>query len=160
MPTDLEFSDPSLGESTDPFESAGFAGSDPTVGDRVPLQTADNVTNLVLLTGSVTEPAERRELAGGIPVVRWTLRVPRGSQHPGSDLMDCVALNDDLKARALGWPIGLPVSIVGALRRRFFRSGGRTTTRVEIEVERVTELDAAERAAWPRESAGVEQADQ
>ena len=100
--------------------------------------------NAVLLTGTLTEPAERRELAGGIPVVRWTLRVPRGagrSGPAGSDLLDCVALEEELQERALGWPIGLPLTVTGAIRRRFFRTGGRTATRVEIEAESVTELD-------------------
>ncbi len=100
--------------------------------------------NAVFLTGTLTEPAERRELAGGVPVVRWTLRVPRGagrSGPAGSDLLDCVALDDEMQDRALGWPIGLPLTVTGAIRRRFFRTGGRTATRVEIEVDRVTELD-------------------
>ena len=126
MPIDLEFTAPTVIPSTDTCETAG--GSEP-------------VSNLVLLTGALSEPAERRDLAGGIPVVRWTLRVPRGAGLTGTDLMDCIALTDDMQQRALGWPVGLPIAVVGALRRRFFRSGGRTTTRVEIEVNRVTELD-------------------
>jgi single-strand DNA-binding protein len=144
MPTDLKFSGPLLAAAS---ESA-------------PAEDTADVTNLVFLAGSITEPAEHRELAGGIPVVRWTLRVPRGPEHPGSDLMDCVALSDDLKSRALEWPIGMPVSVVGALRRRFFRAGGRTTTRVEIEVERVTELDAPAELEPHADSVGVEHPDQ
>jgi single-strand DNA-binding protein len=144
MPTELKVASPQ------PLAAGGSGESEDT----------DDVTNLVFLAGSITEPAEHRELAGGIPVVRWTLRVPRGPEHPGSDLMDCVALSDDVKIRALGWPIGMPVSVVGALRRRFFRTGGRTTTRVEIEVERVTELDAPAELEPHAESVGVEHPDQ
>ena len=108
---------------------------EPEAADPGPCQ------NAVLLVGALIEPAERRELAGGVPVVRWTLRVPRGEGQSGSDLLDCVALDDDLQQRALSWPVGLPVSVSGAIRRRFFRTGGRTTTRVEIEAQSAVEID-------------------
>jgi single-strand DNA-binding protein len=116
----------------------------PSVADAPPQDVGPSprpVANLVFLTGTVTEPAEPRELAGGIPVVRWTLRVPRPEGQSGTDALDCVVLDADLKARALAWPIGLPVAVVGSVRRRFYHTGGKTATRVEIEVDRVTELD-------------------
>jgi single-strand DNA-binding protein len=108
------------------------APTDPSVAPALP-------RNDVALQGTLTEPGEERTLAGGANVVRWTLRVPRGADLGGSDLIDCVALDDELRQRALAWPQGLALTVLGALRRRFFRSGGRTTTRVEVEVHEVTE---------------------
>ena len=107
---------------------------------------SDYANNAVLLVGTLTEPAEKRDLAGGVNVVRWTLRVPRGSGRVGTDLVDCVALAPDLQQRALAWPQVSKLMVLGALRRRFFRTGGRTTTRVEVEAHRVTEV-APERSA-------------
>ena len=86
--------------------------------------------------------------------VRWTLRVPRGAERGGgSDLIDCVALDPVLREQALRWPPSLPLEVWGAIRRRFFRTGGRTATRVEVEVSRVAE-GASGRLV------GVEQPDQ
>jgi single-strand DNA-binding protein len=111
-------------------------------GDKPPTQAGDerSARNAVSLFGVLAEPGEERTLAGGLPVVRWTLRVPRGPELTGSDLIDCVALDADLQQRALSWPQGLGLELDGALRRRFFRTGGRTTTRVEVEVHEVREV--------------------
>lgn len=105
-------------------------------------QAADEViaavfepVNTVSLRGTVTDPGELRQMAGGTEVVRWTMRVARSPERTGSDLIDCVALHEVLQQRALAWPLGTVVNVEGALRRRFFRSGGRTVTRVEVEAE-------------------------
>jgi single-strand DNA-binding protein len=95
--------------------------------------------NEVAIGGLLAEAGEERELAGGALAVRWTLRVPR--EGGGSDLIDCVALDPALRQQALGWPQGAPLEVWGAIRRRFFRAGGRTTTRVEVEAFRAVEGD-------------------
>ena len=89
--------------------------------------------NDVAIAGVLTEVGEERELAGGALAVRWTVRVPRDGERGGSDLIDCVALDPALGERALAWPEGAQLEVWGAIRRRFFRAGGRTTTRVEVE---------------------------
>ncbi len=94
--------------------------------------------NAVTLCGTVSDPGELRPIAGGVEIVRWTLRVPRGPGRPGSDLIDCIALEPVLQQRALAWPLGSVLIVEGALRRRFFRTAGRTATRVEVEADRVT----------------------
>jgi single-strand DNA-binding protein len=124
MPTDPQFLAP------DGAVSAGSPGSAPGAA----------CCNAVSLAGSLAEPGEERQLAGGIPVVRWTLRIPRAPGRVGSDLIDCVALETGLQQQALHWPQGITLAVEGALRRRFFRTGGRSTTRVEVEVHHVTEL--------------------
>lgn len=136
MPTDLQFFAP---EATPP------GSADPTPVDEEP------AFNAVFLSGILTEPAEERELAGGVIVVRWTLRVRRGSGRVGSDLIDCITMDSELQQRALAWPAGCALSIEGAIRRRFFRTGGRTTTRVEVEVSLGTELGVEESTATRRQ---------
>jgi single-strand DNA-binding protein len=125
MPTDLQFFAPDA-------HPPGLA--DPALIDEEP------ALNAVFLSGVLTEPGEERDLAGGVKVVRWTLRVPRGVGRVGNDLIDCLAVDPELQLRALAWPTGSALVVEGAIRRRFFRTGGRTTTRVEVEVHLVTEL--------------------
>jgi single-strand DNA-binding protein len=123
MTTDLDFSAPS---SSDP----------------APVQEQPSVVsrNEVAIAGVIAEAAEERELAGGALAARWTLRVPRAAERGGgSDLIDCVALEPEMREQALQWPESAPLEVWGAIRRRFFRTGGRTATRVEVEVFRVAE---------------------
>ena len=129
MPTDLHFFAPEAVPELALVDEAGVFPPD-----------EDYANNAVLLVGTLTEPAEERDLAGGVKVVRWTVRVPRGAGRVGTDLVDCVALDPDLQQRGLAWPQDSKLMVLGALRRRFFRTGGRTTTRVEVEAHRVTEI--------------------
>ena len=123
MTTDLEFSAPDSASPQGPAPSGAPYAS----------------RNEVAIAGVLTEVGEERELAGGALAVRWTVRVPREGERGGSDLIDCVALDPALRERALTWPQGLPLEVWGAIRRRFFRAGGRTTTRVEVEAFRAEE---------------------
>ncbi|HEX4428964.1 MAG TPA: hypothetical protein VHZ96_06840 [Frankiaceae bacterium] len=128
MTTDLDFSAP---HSPEPPQDATI----PPVVAR----------NEVAIAGVIAESAEERELAGGALAVRWTLRVPREAERGGgSDLIDCVALDPELRERALLWPDSTALEVWGAIRRRFFRTGGRTATRVEVEVFRVAEAAAGD----------------
>jgi hypothetical protein len=99
--------------------------------------------NAVVLAGIITVPGEAKQIAGGVDVVQWTLRVSRGPERSGSDLIDCIAVEPVLQQRALAWAVGTRLTASGAIRRRFFRTSGRTTTRVEVEVDEVTLLAAA-----------------
>jgi single-strand DNA-binding protein len=112
------------------------------------LETPDDpagitAVNCVVLGGIITVPGEARQIAGGLDVVRWTMRVSRGPERTGSDLIDCIAVEPVLQQRALAWALGTQLTASGAIRRRFFRTAGRTTTRVEVEVDEVTLLVAA-----------------
>jgi single-strand DNA-binding protein len=127
MTTDLDFSAAESAEPADPSAPLPFVSR-----------------NEVAIAGLLAEAAEERELAGGTPAVRWTLRVPREAERGGgSDLLDCVALDPEMRERALLWPPSTPLEVWGAIRRRFFRTGGRTATRVEVEVFRVAEGEVA-----------------
>jgi single-strand DNA-binding protein len=126
MTTDLDFSAPN---SPEPAQEA----------PALPVVARNDVA----IAGLIAEPAEERELAGGALAVRWTLRVPREVERGGGgDLIDCVALDPEFRERALLWEPATPLEVWGAIRRRFFRTGGRTATRVEVEVFRVAEGEA------------------
>jgi len=123
-----------------PSEAISLTTADPSPATGVPVDPF----NVVRLVGTVADPGEHRLLAGGAQVVRWALRVPRTPERAGSDLIDCVALEPDLQEQALLWPVGLTLAVSGAIRRRFFRSAGRTATRVEVEAFEVTAHPSAE----------------
>jgi single-strand DNA-binding protein len=114
------------------------AKSTPTINRVLP-----DAVNAVVLAGTIVQPAESLQIASGTEIVRWTMKVRRGPERTGSDLLDCIALEPLLQQRALAWAVGTPLTVEGALRRRFFRSAGRTTTRVEVEADHATLLDVA-----------------
>jgi single-strand DNA-binding protein len=115
----------------------------PTPAEPADLTAENTAVNSVVLTGIIAEPGEARQIAGGVEVVQWTLRVSRGPGRTGSDLIDCIAVDPVLQQQALTWELGAPVTVCGAIRRRFFRTAGRTTTRVEVEVDQVPLASAA-----------------
>jgi len=101
------------------------------------------VANSVMLSGRVAaEPAER-VLPSGDRL--WTCRivVPRarvaapasGRRSPSVDVVDLAAWSARARRAMSGWHAGDIVGVEGALRRRFYRSGGgQTASRVEVEV--------------------------
>lgn len=96
--------------------------------------------NVVSLCGRVSSAPVDRSLPSGDVLV--TLRVvlareksPMSTRsRQTSDWVDCVAWGGRAKRTVSRWQLGDVVEIDGALRRRFFRAEGRTSTRVEVEV--------------------------
>lgn len=96
--------------------------------------------NLVSLCGRVSSAPVERSLPSGDGIV--TLRVvlareksPMSAKsRQASDWVDCVAWGGRAKRVVSRWRLDDIVEIDGALRRRFFRAEGRTSTRVEVEV--------------------------
>ena len=92
--------------------------------------------NEVRLCGRVSGDPQERELPSGDRM--WSFRVvvpreqPRGRQTV--DVVDCAVWGGRARRTVSGWTDGDEVEIAGALRRRFFRSGGATASRVEVEV--------------------------
>jgi single-strand DNA-binding protein len=107
--------------------------------DRV----ADEI-NEVLLRGRLSGTPEERVLPSGDAV--WTFRVvigrPRESEaRPASrrarvDTLECAVWSGRVRRAVAGWHDGDVVEVGGALRRRFFKAGGATVSRVEVEVAR------------------------
>src|SRR3954469_12842925 len=103
---------------------------------------ADQVetVNEVRLQGRLAADPQLRELPSGDTV--WNLRVvvdrpvPPGGQRPRQrvDSLECTVWGGRLKAQVSSWRSGDVVDVSGAMRRRFFRAGGATASRVEVEL--------------------------
>jgi single-strand DNA-binding protein len=50
------------------------------------------------------------------------------------DWVDCAAWTARTRRSVGGWLVGDQVAVSGALRRRFFRAGDASSTRLEVEV--------------------------
>jgi len=114
-------------------KNAGEAGNETGSG-------VEGARNLVRLRGRVSTPAEERELPSGTTIVSVRLSVPReatpmttGSRQ-SHDWVDCTAWGGRARRTVAGWRTGDVVEVEGALRRRFYRGGGATNTRLEVEV--------------------------
>jgi single-strand DNA-binding protein len=108
-------------------------GSD-VVDDQV------ETVNEVRLLGRLAADPRLRELPSGDRV--WNLRVvverpaPAGQERPRQrvDSLECAVWAGRLKTQVGRWSAGDVVEVSGALRRRFFRAGGATASRVEVEL--------------------------
>jgi single-strand DNA-binding protein len=98
--------------------------------------------NTVLLRGRVSTAPERRELPSGSVIVTFRVTVPRSAtvMTKGSrqtvDWLDCVAWGAGPQRTVSSWSLDDEVEVAGALRRRFYRGGQGTSTRLEVEVLR------------------------
>jgi single-strand DNA-binding protein len=111
--------------------------------------------NQVRLRGRVSTPPQRRVLPSGTEIVTLRLSVARepspmatGSRQT-TDWFDCSVWGGRLRRTVAGWREGDLVQVEGALRRRFYRAGGGTATRVEVEVLRGRVTARAGRAGRP-----------
>jgi len=105
--------------------------------------------NEVRLTGRVTSGPDERVLPSGDVIVTFRLsmaRAPtpmsRGSRQQ-ADWVDCVAFGARCRRTVGAWQAGDRVSVEGALRRRFYRSGDGSATRLEIEVLKASRVARA-----------------
>lgn len=98
--------------------------------------------NFVRLEGRVTGRPETRELPSGdlvcvcrVSVPRDRVRVlPSGRRAPSVDVIDLAAWGARARRTMTAWAVGDEVRVEGAIRRRFYRAGGRAASRVEVEV--------------------------
>jgi single-strand DNA-binding protein len=96
--------------------------------------------NEVRLLGRLAADPQLRELPSGDSV--WNLRVvverpvPPGREAPRQrvDSLECAIWSGRLKKQVERWSAGDVVEVSGAMRRRFFRTGGATASRVEVEL--------------------------
>lgn len=107
-----------------------------------PSTLPEEPTNLVRLRGRVSTAPEERALPSGTLIVTLRISVRRESSpmtrgsRQSSDWVDCVAWGARSRMSASRWGIGDVVQVEGALRRRFLRGDGATSTRLEVEVLR------------------------
>ena len=107
--------------------------------------------NEVRLRGRVSGLPETRALPSGDTVVLVRLVVPRvapargaaRAKAPGVDTLDCAVWRGDLRRRVASWADGDRVEVVGALHRRFWRSGVGVASRYEVEALDVRRLTRA-----------------
>lgn len=94
--------------------------------------------NEVRLVGRLSGAPEERVLPSGDRL--WSFRVvvarepPRGRQSV--DALECVAWSARVRRSVARWDDGDVVELTGALRRRFYRAGAATVSRVEVEAIR------------------------
>lgn len=95
----------------------------------------EGMVNEVTLVGRVSQDPVERVLPSGD--VLWTFRVvvPREVTARGSvDALDCSVWGGRARRSVMSWRAGDIVEVRGALRRRFFRAGPSSASRVEVEV--------------------------
>jgi single-strand DNA-binding protein len=106
--------------------------------------------NLAVLVGRLSRDPTQVELPSGDRLVRYEITVARDEGPADSVPVSWLAA----PARALGFTAGDHVAVVGTVRRRFFRAGGRLDSRTEVAA---TALVAVSHRAATRaiEQAGV-----
>lgn len=100
--------------------------------------------NEVRLIGRVSGTPVMRTLPSGDEIAVCRLVVPRrpvrlranGRRGPSVDVVDCAAWTQRPRTAVARWAAGDEVEVTGALRRRFFRAGGQTVSRVEVEIRK------------------------
>lgn len=120
--------------------------------DKQATKQGETADNTVTLRGRVSSAPLERELPSGSAITTFRLSVPRArtAMTAGSstrvDWVDCSVWTARTRRTVAAWQVGDQVEVSGALRRRFFRAGEGSSTRLEVEV-------LVARRARPREQA-------
>jgi single-strand DNA-binding protein len=113
----------------------------------------EHVCNEVALAGRVSGEPEEKTLPSGDVLVLWRVVVDRppsrrpvaeGSRAVTTDTFDCVAWSAGVRRTAAAFGSGDVVRVEGALRRRFWRADGGTTSKCEVEVARARRIARAQ----------------
>lgn len=108
--------------------------------------------NIVILTGQLSSAPRQLELPSG--AARCTLEL----SCPAADGRTLgVPISWD-RVAPLDWDAGTRLAVAGVVRRRFFRAGGITQSRTEVEAVAVVEVTARrpERRALAQVIAGLD----
>lgn len=95
--------------------------------------------NAVRLVGRVSSTPVAKELPSGDVVLLFRLVVRRPEGHASRqsvDVLECSVWAPRLQRTMGSWREGDQVEVEGAVRRRFYRAGQATASRVEVEVSR------------------------
>jgi single-strand DNA-binding protein len=94
--------------------------------------------NEVRLVGKVSAAPQLRELPSGDAMVSFRVVVGRPeSAYRGAqrvDVIECAVWSGRIMRSVQRWSDGDVVEVTGAIRRRFYKAGAGTSSRVEIEV--------------------------
>jgi single-strand DNA-binding protein len=97
--------------------------------------SSGEVANEVRLAGRLTAEPTLVELPSGDGLVTFRVSVPRGVESGQRvDSVPCTVWASRLRRSVLTWRVGDLVEVSGAVRCRFYQSGGATRSRVEVEV--------------------------
>ena len=131
------------------------------MGRAEPVEETVVGRNEVLLVGRLAAAAVEREMPSGDVMVSWRLVVTRPPRRTGTDrrspsvdTIECMTYAAAPRRSALSWAEGDLIEVSGALRRRFWRSGGGgAASRTEVEVARGRRLSPA--VSRPRAAAAA-----
>jgi single-strand DNA-binding protein len=121
--------------------------------DRSAALSGKSTDNMVELRGRISSAPVERELPSGTVITTFRLSVPRAKtpMTAGStqsvDWVDCAAWSARSRRTVGGWVAGDEVEVTGALRRRHFRAGQASTSRLEVEVLSARRARAREQPA-------------
>lgn len=98
--------------------------------------------NEVRLIGKIPAVAQEKELPSGDLLCTFRVAVPRDAPTIGAngavrrlvDSLECVTWSARVRRSAQSWDVGDLVEVSGVLRRRFYKSGTTSASRVEVEV--------------------------
>lgn len=106
--------------------------------------------NEVTLVGRLSGAPEEREMPSGDVVMSFRLvvarpeqKLPEGVRRATVDTLECSAWQAATRRSAATWADGDVIEVSGALRRRFFTVGGRSQSRVDVEVAKAKRLARA-----------------
>ena len=101
-------------------------------------QAAIESVNEVRLVGRISQAPEERTLPSGDSLWSFRVVVPRVEGASRSrhrvDAVDCCVWSGRVRRSVASWRVDDVVEVVGAVRRRFFRTDRGAASRFEIEV--------------------------
>ncbi|MCU1485626.1 MAG: hypothetical protein JWN67_2372 [Actinomycetia bacterium] len=100
--------------------------------------------NITVLQGYLTRPPEVRSLPSGDDLVAYEVTVPAA---PGRHAESVPVVWFAAPPSAGTLEAESEVVVIGRVRRRFFRAGGRTQSRTEVVADQVVPARQAKRAA-------------
>ena len=90
------------------------------------------MTNEVQISGVLVGEPTLHLQADGVEVLQWRMRVAR--DEGGSDSIPCCSTSPKVKRFIEKIPDDKTFVAVGEIRSRFWRSGGGTQSRIEVDV--------------------------
>ena len=99
----------------------------------------DDYENEVRLVGRSSGPALEKELPSGDKVVEIRIVVARDDRE-GYDTLDVALWSAALRKRALSLKDNEWIEVVGALRRRFWKTGNAVASRWQVEGRELTRV--------------------
>ncbi|MFI5623109.1 single-stranded DNA-binding protein [Nocardioides sp. NPDC051685] len=124
----------------------------PDDGERVVPAGGLATVNEVRLIGRLSLAAEEKELPSGdqLTAFRVVVNRPRDKRRGSRvqiDALECHTWVARVRRAAMTWQVGDVIEVNGALRRRFFKTGGRLQSMTEVEVQSARRVSRAAAAA-------------